>query len=72
MKDYSVRLMHTDRKFGPGAGRTIDVKASSFHSALKYATRAFWNQSTKKQHNDIRRDGLRVEIRERLDVGAED
>ena len=72
MKSYSARISYTDRKFGPGTDRTLDVKASSFHTAIKIATRRFWNETTQKQHNDIRRDGLRVDIREKvLDSGTE-
>lgn len=64
MKDYSAHLTYTDRRFGPGHGVRIRVRASSFHTAIKTATRIFWNQTDTKEHNDIRRDGLRVEIRE--------
>ena len=72
MKLYTVRLSFTDRREGPGTGRTIEVKASSFHTAIKVATRRFWLETSQKQHNDIRRDGLRVEIREKvLDSGTE-
>ncbi len=64
MKEYSVRVSYTDRKFGPGNGQTLRLKASSFHTAIKMAVKRFWWDTTHKQHNDIRRDGLRVEARE--------
>lgn len=64
MRDYSIRISYTDRKFGPGNGQTLRVPASGFHTAIKKAVKAFWNQTTHKQHNDIRRDGLKIEARE--------
>ena len=64
MKNYSVRISYTDRKFGPGNGSTTQVKASAFHTAIKLAVKRFWQDTTHKQHNDIRRGGLKVEIRE--------
>ena len=64
MKDYSVRLSFTDRRQGPGTGITMIVKASAIHTAMKHATRRFWDTLTHKQKRDVRRNGLRVDLRE--------
>lgn len=64
MKIYDVRISYTHRRFGPGQGRTIQIHASSFHTAIKNAVKMFWNQTDTKDHNDIRRGGLRIDTRE--------
>ena len=64
MKNYTVRVSYTDRKLGPGNGITARVSASGFHTAIKKAVHRFWNGSTHKEHNDVRRDGLNVFARE--------
>jgi hypothetical protein len=64
MKIYSVRLTFTDRKLGPGCGSTIRTTGSNPHTGIKKATRMFWDSLNSKQRRDVRRDGLKVELRE--------
>jgi len=64
MKAYSIRVSFTDRRLGPGTGQTIHTTASTFHTAIKNAVRIFWEHSSHKEHNDVRRDGLKIEARE--------
>jgi hypothetical protein len=64
MKAYSIRLTFTDRKFGPGQGRTINVVSGNPHTGIKKATREFWTSLSAKQRRDVRRDGLTVVLRE--------
>jgi len=64
MTEYSVRLTFTDRRQGPGTGRSIQVQASNFPGAIAKASREFWKHLTTKNRNDIRWGGLKIEARE--------
>ena len=64
MKNYAVRLSFTDRRFGPGTGRSINVEAGNPAGALGKATREFWKSLNTKQRNDARRSGLKAEAYE--------
>ena len=64
MTEYSVRLTFTDRRQGPGTGRSIQLQASNFPGAIAKASREFWKHLTTKERNDVRRSGLKVEARE--------
>ena len=63
-KEYSVRLSFTDRKVGPGTGSSTRVEASSFPQAIAKAAREFWKALDTKQRNDVRRNGMKVEVQE--------
>ncbi len=65
MKQYNVRLSFTDRRQGPGVGRSIPVDASSLPGAVAKATREFWKGLSTKQRNDARRSGMKIEAREK-------
>lgn len=61
-KPYAVLCTYTHRKFGPGEGRTISVIASNVPAAASRAAREFWSNLTSKERNDVRRDGLKLEV----------
>jgi hypothetical protein len=61
-KEYSVRLTYTHRKYGPGEGRSVSVKAGNPTAALGRAAREFWSTLTHKERNDVRRGGLKAEV----------
>lgn len=63
MKQYCIRVSFTDRREGPGTGRSIPVEASSLPGAIAKATREFWRGLDTKQRNDARRSGMKVEGR---------
>ena len=58
---HNIRLSFTDRKQGPGTGRSIAVDASSVPVAVGKAVREFWSGLDGKQRNDVRRSGLKIE-----------
>jgi len=62
MKNYNVRITYTHRKFGPGEGRTILVKATNVPAALARAAREFWGSLTHKERNDVRRSGMHAQL----------
>ena len=68
MKQFQVRLSFTDRRQGPGVGRSIPVDASSFPGAIARATREFWKGLSTKQRNDARRSGVKIEAREKAQL----
>jgi len=68
MKQFQVRLSFTDRRQGPGVGRSIPVDAGSLPGAVAKATREFWRGLNTKQRNDVRRSGLKVEAREKAQL----
>ena len=39
---FIVRASFTDRRQGPGTGRTIEIEATSMPAALGKAAREFW------------------------------
>lgn len=63
MKQFQVRLSFTDRRQGPGVGRSISTEASNLPGAIAKATREFWRGLDTKQRNDARRSGMKVEGR---------
>ena len=62
---YIVRASFTDRRQGPGTGRTLQVEATSMPVALGKAAREFWKSLDRKQRNDCRTSGLVLTVRER-------
>ncbi len=68
MKQYTVRLSFTDRRQGPGVGRSIPAEASNLPGAVSKATREFWKSLTTKQRNDARRSGVKIEAREKVQL----
>jgi hypothetical protein len=68
MKAYSVRMSFTDRKLGPGVGRTFIVRGSSLPIAMAKASKMFWKELDTKNRNDARRGGFKAEAREHLEV----
>lgn len=70
MKEYSVRVNYTHRRFGPGMGRTINTKGSSFKIGIARAVEQFFRTLDRKDMNDIRRSGLRLEVREVGELAA--
>jgi len=68
MKQYTVRLSFTDRRQGPGVGRSIPAEASNLPGAVAKATREFWKGLTTKQRNDARRSGMKIEAREKAQL----
>ena len=65
MKLYTVRLSFTDRREGPGTGRSLPIQANHFTVAVGKACREFWKSLNTKQRNDVRRNGLKIEAREK-------
>jgi hypothetical protein len=63
MTTYAVRISFTDRREGPGTGRSLSVSRGSFPTAVSQAVRMFWKELDTKQRNDVRRSGLKVEAR---------
>ncbi|HTQ97227.1 MAG TPA: hypothetical protein VMH89_10500 [Candidatus Acidoferrum sp.] len=61
---YVVRASFTDRRQGPGTGRTISVEATSMPVALGKAAREFWKQLGRRERNDCKRSGLSVTVLE--------
>src|SRR5260370_18736480 len=68
MKQFIVRLSFTDRRQGPGVGRSISAEASNLPGAVSKATRTFWKSLTTKQRNDARRSGVKIDIREKAQL----
>jgi hypothetical protein len=64
LKSFSVRLSFTDRRQGPGVGRSITTDASNLPGAVTKAVREFWRDLDTKQRNDARRS-LKIEVLER-------
>lgn len=58
---FNIRLTFTDRRQGPSTGRSIRAEAASMPGAVSKATREFWRSLDRKQRNDVRRGGLKVE-----------
>lgn len=58
---FNLRFSFTDRKTGPGYGRSLRVEANTLPVAIGKATREFWHSLDRKQRNDVRRSGLKVE-----------
>jgi hypothetical protein len=63
-KEFAVRTTFTDRKEGPGTGRTIRVVATSLPGAAGRGVREFYRGLTRKQRIDVRTSGLEVRITE--------
>ena len=64
MKDFSVRCTFTDRRVGPGVGRTIRVQATSIAVAIGKASREFWKGLSRKERFDAQ-SSLKIEARVR-------
>ena len=65
MASFIVRASFTDRRQGPGTGRTLEVEATSMPVALGKAAREFWRQLGRKERNDCRTSGLNLTVREK-------
>ena len=62
---YIVRASFTDRRQGPGTGRTLEIEATSMPVALGKGAREFWKGLDRKQRNDCRTSGLNLTVREK-------
>lgn len=71
MKTFVVRASFTDRRQGPGTGRTLEINATSMPGAAGKASREFWKQLGRRERNDCRRDGLSVTILEKKERNNE-
>ena len=71
MKTFVVRASFTDRKQGPGTGRTLEIEASTLPGALAKAAREFWKQLGRKERFDCNTSGLTLVAREREKAIAE-
>jgi hypothetical protein len=67
MKTFVARCTFTDRRDGPGTGRTLEVQATSAPGAAGKAMREFWKSLNRKQRWDALRSGLQLQISERRD-----
>jgi hypothetical protein len=68
VKTYYVSVGYTDRRIGPGVHSRGDrVEAGTPHLAIYRYLRSVWEKANRKQRNDMRRGGLKIECRE---VGA--
>jgi hypothetical protein len=61
MTTYNVRLSFVDRRQGPGTGRSLSVDGSNLPIAISKAVRIFWRELGRKQRNDARRGGIKIE-----------
>ena len=64
MKNFVARATFTDRRQGPGTGRTLTIPATSMAGAAGKAARQFWSQLGRRERNDCRRSGLTLTILE--------
>jgi hypothetical protein len=64
MKTFVTRITFTDRKQGPGTGRTLEIEATNMAGAAGKAARQFWAALGRRERNDCRRSGLNISIRE--------
>jgi len=67
MKQFNIRLSFTDRRQGPGVGRSIPTEASSLPGAIAKAIREFWRGLNRKQRNDARRS-LKIDAHEKVQL----
>jgi hypothetical protein len=59
---YNIRLSFTDRKQGPGTGRSVTRTASTIRAAVSHAVGDFWSTLDRKQRNDVRTSGMKIEV----------
>jgi len=64
-KTFVVRASFTDRRQGPGTGRTLEIKAATAPIAVGRAVRDFWKSLKTTERNDCLRDGMTIFIKER-------
>jgi hypothetical protein len=64
MKSFVVRASFTDRRQGPGTGRTLSIQSSNMPGAAAKAARYFWKQLGRRERNDCRRSGLTFTVLE--------
>ena len=65
MKTFVARCTFTDRREGPGTGRTLEVQATTAPGAVGKAVREFWKSLNRKQRWDALHSGLILRISER-------
>lgn len=65
MKTFVARASFTDRRQGPGTGRTLEIEATNMAGAAGKAARQFWQQLGRRERNDCRRSGLNITILEK-------
>ena len=63
MKQFAVRCTFTDRRMGPGIGRTLQVESSNITGAIGKAVRQFWCGLNRKERFDAR-NTMKIEPRE--------
>jgi hypothetical protein len=64
MKTFVARCSFTDRRQGPGTGRTLEIKATSAPGALGKAARNFWAMLGRKERWDACKSGLTITVKE--------
>ena len=62
MRRYRISCTYRDRKFGPGTGQVIEVKASSPAVAIMRAAKIFWNRIGDRKQMADARSSMRLEI----------
>lgn len=70
MKTFVARCSFTDRRQGPGTGRTLEVEATNTAGAVGKAARQFWTGLKRKERWDASRGGLCVTVTERKEIDA--
>ncbi len=62
MKTFNVRCSFTDRRQGPGIGRSFTKTATSLSIAVSRAVKEFWKGLDRKQRFDVLTSGLEVRV----------
>ena len=70
MKTFVARCSFTDRRQGPGTGRTLEVQATSMPQAAGRVIRMFWKDLGRKERRDASQ-GLTVTVLEKKEVSIE-
>lgn len=70
MKTFVARCSFTDRRQGPGTGRTLEVEATNTAGAVGKAARQFWAKLGRRERWDASRGGLCVTVTERKEIDA--
>lgn len=66
-KSFNIRCSFTDRRQGPGTGRTIEASATNLPGAVGKAVREFWRSLDRKQRFDCLTSGLEIRITEKTE-----
>jgi hypothetical protein len=70
VKTFVARCSFTDRRQGPGTGRTLEVQATNTAGAVGKAARQFWAKLGRKERWDATRSGLCVTVTQRRLIDA--